>query len=54
MEESFGSSRHGAGRLLGRKQAIKASQGRAIERELAEKGIIVPVYGEDHAQGGNP
>lgn len=45
MEESFGSSCHGAGRLLGRKQAIKASEGRAIERELAEKGIIVQFTG---------
>jgi tRNA-splicing ligase RtcB len=41
MEESFGSSCHGAGRVLSRKQAIKAAQGRAINRELEDRGIFV-------------
>jgi tRNA-splicing ligase RtcB len=36
MEETFGSACHGAGRLLSRKQAIKKTKGRAIERELAD------------------
>jgi tRNA-splicing ligase RtcB len=46
MEESFGSSCHGAGRLLSRKQAIKATKGRAIYRELEERGIIVQSRGK--------
>ena len=41
MEKSFGSSCHGAGRLMSRKAAIRHAQGRRIDRELAEKGIIV-------------
>jgi len=41
MEETFGSACHGAGRLMSRHQAIKAAKGRAITRELEDKGIIV-------------
>ncbi len=41
MEETFGSTCHGAGRVLSRKAAKKASKGRAIHRELEDKGIIV-------------
>ena len=41
MEESFGSTCHGAGRVLSRKAAKKRSKGRAIQRELADKGILV-------------
>src|SRR4030043_1483522 len=41
MEETFGSTCHGAGRVTSRHQAIKAAKGRAIVRELADKGIIV-------------
>jgi tRNA-splicing ligase RtcB len=41
MEESFGSTCHGAGRVLSRKAAKKASKGRAINRELEDKGIFV-------------
>jgi tRNA-splicing ligase RtcB (3'-phosphate/5'-hydroxy nucleic acid ligase) len=41
MEETFGSTCHGAGRLMSRHQAIKAAKGRAIARELEDKGIIV-------------
>jgi tRNA-splicing ligase RtcB len=41
MEETFGSTCHGAGRVMSRHQAIKAAKGRAIVRELADKGIIV-------------
>jgi tRNA-splicing ligase RtcB (3'-phosphate/5'-hydroxy nucleic acid ligase) len=41
MEETFGSTCHGAGRVMSRHQAIKAARGRAIVRELADKGIIV-------------
>ena len=41
MEETFGSTCHGAGRLLSRKAAKKKSKGRAINRELEDKGILV-------------
>jgi tRNA-splicing ligase RtcB len=41
LVETFGSTCHGAGRLLSRKAAKKASRGRAIHRELEDKGILV-------------
>lgn len=41
LEETFGSTCHGAGRVLSRHQALKAAKGRSIEKELAAKGIIV-------------
>jgi tRNA-splicing ligase RtcB len=41
MEETFGSTCHGAGRVLSRTAAKKASKGRAIHRELEDKGILV-------------
>jgi len=44
-EETFYSTCHGAGRLMSRTAAIKATQGRSIARELADKGIIVRYTG---------
>jgi tRNA-splicing ligase RtcB len=41
LEETFGSTCHGAGREMSRHAAIKAAKGRNITRELAAKGIIV-------------
>jgi tRNA-splicing ligase RtcB len=41
MEETFGSTCHGAGRLLSRHSAIKKGEGKDIAGLLAEKGIIV-------------
>jgi tRNA-splicing ligase RtcB len=41
MEDTFGSSCHGAGRLLSRGQALRAARGRAIARELSQRGIEV-------------
>lgn len=41
MKETFGSTCHGAGRVLSRHQAKKAAKGRAIARELEDRGIIV-------------
>jgi tRNA-splicing ligase RtcB len=41
MEETFGSTCHGAGRVMSRHQAIKAAKGRDVARELEKKGIIV-------------
>jgi tRNA-splicing ligase RtcB len=46
MEETFGSTCHGAGRVLSRKQAIKAGKGRSIRRELEDKNIIVMAHGK--------
>jgi len=37
MEETFGSTCHGAGRLLSRRQAVKTAKGRAIMREMEDK-----------------
>ncbi len=45
FEESFGSTCHGAGRVMSRNEAMKSSKGRAIERELADRGIIVLASG---------
>jgi tRNA-splicing ligase RtcB (3'-phosphate/5'-hydroxy nucleic acid ligase) len=41
MNETFGSTCHGAGRVLSRKAAMKQARGREIDRELAALGIIV-------------
>ncbi len=46
MEETFGSTCHGAGRLLSRTQAIKKAKGRAIARELEDRGIYVHAAGK--------
>jgi tRNA-splicing ligase RtcB len=45
LDETFGSTCHGAGRVLSRKQAIKTARGRAINRELEDKGICVQSRG---------
>ena len=41
MEETFGSTCHGAGRVLSRKAAKKAVRGRDLQKELEKKGIMV-------------
>ncbi len=41
MKETWGSTCHGAGRQMSRRQAKKTARGRSIERELEAKGIIV-------------
>jgi len=40
MDRSFGTTCHGAGRVLSRKAAVRQAQGRRIDRELAEQGIV--------------
>jgi tRNA-splicing ligase RtcB len=40
MERTFGTTCHGAGRLMSRTAAVQKAQGRRIDRELAEQGII--------------
>ncbi|MGD9159589.1 MAG: RtcB family protein [Desulfobacteraceae bacterium] len=47
MEHSFGSSCHGAGRILSRSSAIKKAKGRSIQRELEDKGIFVQAGGKN-------
>lgn len=39
--ETFGSTCHGAGRVMSRHQAMKASKGRSISKELEARGIVV-------------
>jgi tRNA-splicing ligase RtcB (3'-phosphate/5'-hydroxy nucleic acid ligase) len=41
LTETFGSSCHGAGRVLSRHQAKKAAKGRSIADELKSRGILV-------------
>ncbi len=40
MEQTFGSSCHGAGRVLSRTAAIQKAKGRRIEQELADQGVV--------------
>jgi tRNA-splicing ligase RtcB len=40
MEQTFGTTCHGAGRLLSRTAAIREASGRRIDRELAAVGVI--------------
>ncbi|HEX7319320.1 MAG TPA: RtcB family protein [bacterium] len=41
MAETFGSTCHGAGRLMSRTAAIRKTKGRSIEKELMNQGIFV-------------
>lgn len=47
MQETFGSTCHGAGRVMSRHQAIRRAKGRAISRELEDRGIIVMSAGRE-------
>jgi tRNA-splicing ligase RtcB len=47
MTETFGSTCHGAGRLMSRTAAIKATRNRKIDKELADQGIFVKARGRD-------
>ncbi len=47
MQETFGSTCHGAGRVMSRHQAIRQAKGRAIWREMEDKGIIVKSAGRE-------
>jgi tRNA-splicing ligase RtcB (3'-phosphate/5'-hydroxy nucleic acid ligase) len=40
MEQTFGTTCHGAGRVMSRTAATKDAKGRRIDRELEEKGVI--------------
>jgi tRNA-splicing ligase RtcB len=41
MELTFGSTCHGAGRVMSRHEALKEIRGNEIKRELLERGIVV-------------
>ncbi len=41
MQETFGSTCHGAGRALSRTKALEKTKGRSIDKELEAKGIFV-------------
>jgi tRNA-splicing ligase RtcB len=41
MTETFGSTCHGAGRVMSRTKALDRTRGRSISKELADKGIYV-------------
>jgi tRNA-splicing ligase RtcB len=40
MEQTFGTTCHGAGRQMSRTAAMKHAKGRRIDKELAERGVI--------------
>ncbi len=46
MRDTFGSSCHGAGRLLSRGEALRRARGRSIARELEGRGIEVLARGK--------
>jgi tRNA-splicing ligase RtcB len=54
FRETFGSTCHGAGRVMSRHQAIKASKGRSISKELEEKGIVIRGASKAHIGRGDP
>ncbi len=45
MAQTFGSTCHGAGRVMSRKEAVRNAVGRRIDKELAELGIIAKARG---------
>jgi tRNA-splicing ligase RtcB len=47
MRETFGSTCHGAGRLMSRTAAVKAARGRRIGDELRKRGVLARATGRD-------
>ncbi|HEY3064483.1 MAG TPA: RtcB family protein [Methylomirabilota bacterium] len=45
MRETFGSTCHGAGRVMSRTAAVKAARGRHIDRELRAQGVVARATG---------
>jgi tRNA-splicing ligase RtcB len=45
MRETFGSTCHGAGRVMSRTAAVKAARGRRIVDELRERGVVARAAG---------
>jgi tRNA-splicing ligase RtcB len=44
MEKTFGTTCHGAGRVMSRNAAVQHARGRQIDKELAAKGIIARAH----------
>ena len=47
MDETWGTTCHGAGRVMSRSAAIRSTSGRPIKRELEDQGIFVRYEGRD-------
>ena len=47
MKQTWGSTCHGAGRVMSRHEAIKRMPGRQVQEELGRKGILVKAKGRD-------
>jgi tRNA-splicing ligase RtcB len=47
LRETFGSTCHGAGRLMSRTAAVKAARGRSIAGELEARGVLARATGRD-------
>lgn len=45
MELAFGTTCHGAGRMMSRAAAVRNAQGRRIDQELRERGVIARAHG---------
>jgi len=45
MTETFGSTCHGAGRVMSRTAAVKAARGRRVVDELAQRGVVARAAG---------
>jgi tRNA-splicing ligase RtcB len=45
FEETFGSTCHGAGRRLSRRQAKRQARGRGLIAELEQRGVVVMAAG---------
>ncbi len=54
MTQSFGSTCHGAGRVMSRTAAVRAAKGRSIRQELEAKGIIAMGRGRNALEEEQP
>ncbi len=48
LKESWGSTCHGAGRVMSRSKAIRVARGRSIEKEMEKKGILLMARGREN------
>jgi tRNA-splicing ligase RtcB len=46
LDETFGSTCHGAGRVMSRGRALKASRNRSIAAEMSDRGVVVIAAGK--------
>ena len=50
MEQTWGTTAHGAGRLMSRRAAIRTTKGRPLQREMEDQGIFVRYEGRTTLQ----